>query len=449
MSMNLYNLMLKSGCFDPRSEKYIWIRDMEWINPEDIEKYKEDIPDDAIPIAANGAGDIWVIKDNSIFLYCHDDEPMFYADSLINAVFRALLEYLSDNNFISKNENDENNAVYAEKYVAECINAFSDWFSAEQVSDLQKVLKNPISEYHYNNGTAYHSHISVEEADKIIRKYINYNYDADSAKSENNNISDEDINFSDCFSDEMIEQLRSHCRELSKIHLNSGVKFRDSIADANVLSTQLYKSSVNFLSLYRLGEIFTDGNFYLGKKMKEGSEAKGACREYFIDKNGKPIYAKLYADGNKKANYGLYFYFISDNSVVSVEYLCINDKNEYKYCYTTENTYDSDGKLLSFIKFDEANVKAAEYYIYENGKLMESICIEDFSYNENVGKIPDFLFPDEFANNPRRFSKNVYMYNDDVITGVHKTLCNDDGCKGYDFDVPKKIYSEVLKKGLI
>ena len=60
--------MLKAGYFDPKSSNYLWIREMEWIDPEQTEKYKEDVPETAVPIAVNGAGDIWVIEDNAVML---------------------------------------------------------------------------------------------------------------------------------------------------------------------------------------------------------------------------------------------------------------------------------------------------------------------------------------------------------------------------------------------
>lgn len=450
MSIQLYNEMLKAGYFDPKSNNYLWIREMEWIDPEQTEKYKEDVPETAVPIAVNGAGDVWVIEDNAVILYCHDDdEPMFYADSLINAVFRAIIEYLSDNNFVSDDPNDEDNAEFAKKYIADCISIFSDRLSEGQISDIRKIAENHINEYHYTGGTAYHSFMSVEEADEIIKKYVVIPHDPDADNTEKNTVSEENMEFLDLFSEESIEQLASHCRELSKKHLKSGKKFMHNIPAENSFSSLLYKNVTNDLFLYCLGDIFTNGKFSVGTKKKTGSEVKGDCTEYFIDADGKPVYAKLYVDGNMNPNYGFCFYFVTENSVISAEYLYVREKDEYKYCYTTENTYDSNGRLLSFVKFDGSSISTAEFYMYENGVLTESRSLGSFEYNEKIGKIIHELFPDELTDNPMNFSKNIYNYKDSVIAGVHQILHNDYGYSCYDYDVPEKIYKEVLKKRLI
>lgn len=153
------------------------------------------------------------------FNYHDDDEPEFYADSLINAVFRAIIEYLSDNDFVSDDPDDEDNAEFAKKYIADCISIFSDRLSEGQISDIRKIAENHISEYHYTGGTAYHSFMSVEEADEIIKKYVVIPNDPDADNTEKNTVSEENMEFLDLFSEESIEQLASHCRELSKKHL--------------------------------------------------------------------------------------------------------------------------------------------------------------------------------------------------------------------------------------
>lgn len=148
-------------------------------------------------------------------------------------------------------------------------------------------------------------------------------------------------------------------------------------------------------------------------------------------------------------NYGFCFYFVTENSVISAKYLYVREKDEYKYCYTTENIYDSNGRLLSFVKFDGSSIRTAEFYMYENGVLTESRSLGSFEYNEKIGKIIHELFPDELTDNPMNFSKNIYNYKDSVITDVHQILHNDYGYSCYDYDVPEKIYKEVLKKRLI
>ncbi len=448
-SIDLYNIMQNSGAFDPGNNNCIWVRDMEWIDPKQIEKYKEKVPENVIPIASTGAGDIWGINDNEIVLYYHDDdEALPYADNLINAVFRAIVEYLSDNDFISENENDENNAVCAAIYVKKYTGVFSGYFSDEQVNDLREIIKNGINEFHYSNGSVYHSFISVEEADKIIGKYISVDYVDDTEKI-NIQTSNDSVVFSDCFSDEMVERLRCHCKENVEYYLKSGNKLSQNISENSSLQQIIYKNRTNDLFLYRIGEILTDGSFYTGVKKKQGIEVKGDVTEYYVDENGKPIYAKLYADGNMNPHYGMCFYFVSDNSVTSVQYLWNKEKNEYKYCHTIENTFDPNGKILSFIKYNESDVEAAEIYFYENGVLRESSYMKYFSLNEKIGMIPDRYSISGFIENPSTFGKNIYNYKNDAIVSVHKIQCNNDCCKCFDFNVTDKIYKQILKKNLI
>ncbi len=445
-SIDLYNIMQKSGAFDPGSNNYIWIRDMEWIDPKQIEKNKEKVPENVIPIAVTGAGDVWGINNNKIVLYYHDDEEeLHYADNLKNAIFRAIVEYLSDNDFIAESENDENNAVCAAMYVKKYTDVFSSYFSEEQVNDLQEIIKNNINEFHYNNGSVYHSFISVEEADKIIGKYINVD-DVDSTEDINIQASNERVVFSDCFSDEMVERLRCHCKENVEYYLNLGNKLSQSIPENSSLQQIIYKNRTNDLFLYRIGEILTDGSFYTGVKKKQGIEVKGDVTEYYIDENGKPIYAKLYADGNMNPHYGMCFYFVSDNSVISVKYSFNKEKNEYKYCETIENTFDSSGKILSFIKYDESYVHAAEYNLYAKGILTESRYMKYFYLNEKIGMIPDSYSISGFIGNPSIFGKNIFNYKNDAIVSVHKIQCDSDCCKCFDYNVTDKLYKQILKK---
>ncbi len=448
-SIDLYNTMQKSGTFDPESNNYIWIRDMEWIDPKQIENYKGEVPENVIPIAVTGAGDVWGINDNKIILYYHDDdEELYYADNLINAVFRAIVEYLSDNDFTAESENDENNAVCAAMYVKKYTEIFLGYFSDEQINDLREIIKNNINEFHYNNGSVYHSFISVEEADKIIKKYINTD-DVDNTENINIQTSDEHVVFSDCFCDEMVEQIRCHCKENIEHYMNLGNKLSQNIPEESSLQKLIYKSTTNFLFLYRIGEILTDGSFYTGVKKKQGSEVKGNVTEYYVDENGKPIYAKLYVEGNMNPHCGMCFYFVSDNSVKLVRYTFIKEKNEYIYCDTVENTFDPNGKIKSFIKYNESYVYAAEYNLYTNGILTESRYMEHFDLNEKIGMIPDKYSVSGFVGNPSRFGKNIYNYKNDAIVSVHKIKCNSDCCKCTDIDVTEKIYKQILKKNII
>lgn len=449
MSRNLYKKLQTSGYCDIESEKYIWVKDMEWINPKQSKKYNGCFPKNVMPIAVTASGDVWGIVGNEIFLYSHeDDEALFYADNLTNAIFRAIVEYLSDNDFISENENDENNSVYAVNYVKKCTEIFSEDFSDEQINDLNEILKNNISEFHYSNGAIYHSFISVEQASKIIKKYINYD-DSTEGTEYNVQASNGMLILSECFSDEVIEQLRKHCMEGVKTYLNAGEKFSQNISENNNLQKIVYKNCTNDLYLYCLGDIFIDGSFYTGVKKKQCDEVKGHCTEYYIDESGSPVYAKHYASGNMKPPYAVSYYFVSANSIISVEYAWNKDKNEYIYSHTAENTFNSEGKLLSFIKYDKSEVMIAEYYVYINDMLAESNCMEVFSFNEKIGIIDDPFTLKGFRENPMRFSKNVYEYKDNIIISVHKINCNDEGCKQFSFDVTEKIYKSILKKKLI
>ena len=450
MSRNLYQKLKTHDFLNPKSEKYLWIRDMEWIDPKQSKKYKGNIPKNAMPIATTGAGDIWGIFGIEVFLYFHDDDALFYADNLKNAIFRAIVEYLSDNDFISESELDENNAVFAVNYVKNCIDIFSDDFSAEQINDLRQISEQSISEFHYDNGTAYHSFISVDDADKIIRKYIQMDDDNNAADICDNSGINDDITLSDCFSADELEQLRHYCKEKGTYYKDKGTEFSQTIPNNDNLQELWYKGGRYEPFLYRLDDIFIDNSFDIGTKKKTGSDVKGELTIYYTDDNGLPVYSKRFLNGlSNQYSFVRYYFKPDDNTILFHEYIWFEDKCEFKYSRTVENRFNSEGKLISYLWYDDSNITVADYYDYTDNKL--SLCrnMNYLDLEKSIGVIEDELSLDGYRNNPLNFSKSVYEYNNDVIVSVHKTKCNDEGCKHYVFDVTEKIYKAVLKKKLI
>ncbi|MBQ7783169.1 MAG: hypothetical protein IJ368_04290 [Oscillospiraceae bacterium] len=451
MSRNLYQKLKTHDFINPKSEKYLWVRDMEWIDPKQSKKYKGKIPKNVMPIAATGAGDIWGIFGIEVFLYFHDDdEVLFYADNLKNAIFRAIVEYLSDNDFISENELDENNAVFAVSYVKNCIDIFSDDFSEEQINDLKQISEQSISEFYYSSGTPYHSFISVDDADKIIRKYIPINDENNSDEICDNSETAEDITLSDCFSSDELDRLRHYCKEKGTYYKDKATEFSQTIPNNTNLQELWYKGGRYEPFLYRLDDIFIDNSFDIGTKKKSGSDVKGNLTIYYTDDSGSPVYSKTFLDGpSNPYSFVRYYFKPDDNTVLFHEYIWFEDKSEFKYSRTVENCYNSDGKLISYLWYDDSGITVADYYDYTDNKL--SLCrnLNYFDLDKDIGVVEDNLSLDGYRNNPLNFSKSIYEYSNDIITSVHKTKCNDEGCKHYVFDVTEKIYKAVLKKKLI
>ncbi|MBD5139966.1 MAG: hypothetical protein HDT25_00910 [Ruminococcus sp.] len=456
MKNKCYTDMVNAGYFDTSSNNYIWIRDMEWISEKKSNIFFDFIPEDAIPFAVTGGGDVWVADNDSekIFLYYHDDdEPEYYADSFENAVFRQLVEFLSDNEFVeSSNEEDENSTAFAKKYIRTCCNIFKPYFLEEQTEILLELVERTINEYK-NNNYIYHSFLDFDkEASKIISKFIvGYSY---GEANENKCDFFEECNSAEKFvSDSRLLEIKGYCFEMSKKY----AKYVGISDEAKEKCHEVfYKKGCNDIHFYRLNPIFETGKFDTGIQKKSADECKDDFIKYYLDDENYPIYAEHYLDGSQKPPFSCRVYFRENNKMVFSEYR--QEKNGvFVYMFTEENSYDKNGKLMSFIKYDEHKLYVMEDYHYIDGKLLESVGAESYSFDCDIGDDTYRLFPndDKFDElfdggmNPQMYISTKYIYENNMIVSAKRFERNDDGVIESQYDIDKKTINALVKKGLI
>ena len=108
---SVYKKMDEKGLLS--SETYLWLNEMEWIPIEKIREYEYDNGESKliIPFVITGGGDkwVWVVNDEDkeyCVGLCENAEVngIYYAKNTEDAVFRQIIDYVSDSNFYLINE---------------------------------------------------------------------------------------------------------------------------------------------------------------------------------------------------------------------------------------------------------------------------------------------------------------------------------------------------------
>lgn len=456
MKNECYTNMVKAGYFDSSNDKYIWIRNMEWINEKRSNNFFDYIPEGTIPFAVTGGGDVWAADNDSekIFLYYHDDdEPEYYADSFENAVFRQLVEFLSDNEFVeSGNEKDENSTAFAKEYIKICCDIFKPYFLEEQIKILLGLVERNISEYKYNN-YIYHSFLDFnKEVPQIISKFI-VGYSYDNANENKCNFFEEFNSDAKFISDGRLLEIKGYCFEMSKKY----AKYVGISDEAKEICHEVfYKKGCNDIHFYRLNPILETGKLDVGTLKKSADECGNDFIKYYLDNQNYPIYAEHYLNSSQKPPFSCRVYFKENNKMIFSEYR--QEKNGvFVYVFTEENSYDKNGKLTSFLRYDEHKLYVMEDYHYIDGKLLESVSAESYSFDCDIGDdtYRSFPFDDEFDElfdggmNPQLYAYTKYIYENDMIVSMKHYERNDDGVIKSQYDIDKKTINALVKKRLI
>lgn len=164
---------------------YLWIDDMEWLEVDDIlnYEYEEYELENIVPFAYTVGGDKWgwycddnMLIKSIVLCYHDDDEGVFYADNLESAIFRNILEYVSDSNFYCNADEGKTYQIgilELRKLLNDWKNKFINWFDDEWIGELSTLskleLKLCITEY-----GSYYALITPEEAEKKIEKYLKF-----------------------------------------------------------------------------------------------------------------------------------------------------------------------------------------------------------------------------------------------------------------------------------
>jgi len=165
-------------------DKYLWLCDLEWYKFEEIQnyEYEEDEYQNIVPFAHTGGGDKWVwyleaSGKMAVGLCCHDDtEGTFYAENLEGAIFRNILEFVSNSYFYinsSEAKSYQLNVSETRNYLVDWRNRFDKWFNVMWLKELDELIKLDFKYCHTQYGD-YYALITPEEAGKKIEKYINF-----------------------------------------------------------------------------------------------------------------------------------------------------------------------------------------------------------------------------------------------------------------------------------
>ncbi len=164
MSKAIYEDLYSQGVFDVRSENYLWLPEMEFLSHESSRKRKDIWSeylniDEYVPFAINGGGDFyaWNAGDSVIFVEHDSGNGRLYALSLMDAVFRHIVEiaagmYADICSDEDKEAMDEDEAEYytSESEVVEllnrCANCFRGRFTDEQNEYLSSLCVRGFSE---------------------------------------------------------------------------------------------------------------------------------------------------------------------------------------------------------------------------------------------------------------------------------------------------------------
>ena len=188
----LFTDMDIAGCLDSENfvdmnhldtQKYLWFYDMEWFTIDEIKNYKRPNyqSNSIIVFAKTGGGDIWgwhlgYLPDLPV-VYCphDDDEGVFYAESLEAALFRHILEFVSQNNFcINEGESWQITIEKTRVLLREWKKRYFKWFKEEWIQEIDNLLNLDFKMYKPNKSDGFYVLITPEEAERLINKYIKF-----------------------------------------------------------------------------------------------------------------------------------------------------------------------------------------------------------------------------------------------------------------------------------
>ena len=166
-------------------KNYVWLNEMEWMSIDEINKYEYDEGESEliIPFAFTGGGDkwVWILNDENMDYYVglcyHDDiSGMYYAKNTEDAIFRQIIEYVSDCNFYVDKSKAKSYQI-SEMELMQCLKEWKNYFKGllndnylEIIDDLSELrLKHTESQY-----GEWYALLTLEERDELLSKHINF-----------------------------------------------------------------------------------------------------------------------------------------------------------------------------------------------------------------------------------------------------------------------------------
>lgn len=179
----IYQKMEKQGY--TTQENYLWLNEMEWMSIDRISQYEYDEGENEllIPFAFTGGDDkwVWVVNDKDKEYYvglCENGEinGVYYAKNTEDAIFRQIIEYVSDSNFYV-DESKAKSYQISETELAQLLekwkNCFKDILNENYIQIIDNIsklrLKNIESQYGDWNAL-----LTLDERKELLNKYIKF-----------------------------------------------------------------------------------------------------------------------------------------------------------------------------------------------------------------------------------------------------------------------------------
>lgn len=175
----------KYGWLNSENDNYLWLDDMEWLDIQEIYEYEYENGEirNIVPFAVTGGGDkwIWYIEDDkitSVGLVYHDDiNGKFYSENLEGAIFRNILEFVSDSCFYIDEDDAESYQISIDELralLSDWINKLRGFFQEAWVRELEKLQSLDFKYCHTDYGD-YYALLTPKEAKDKIKHYLDFN----------------------------------------------------------------------------------------------------------------------------------------------------------------------------------------------------------------------------------------------------------------------------------
>lgn len=182
---SVYQKMNEKGFITPNNDSYLWLNEMEWMPIDMINEYEYDESESKsiVPFAITGGGDkwVWVLNDENNE-YCvglcerAEVNGTYYARNTEDAIFRQIIEYVSDSNFYFIKEEAKSYQVNEEELKIQLEgwkNSFKGILNDVYIDIIDKLSKLSLKYIKCQYGEWY-ALLTLEEQDELINKYIKF-----------------------------------------------------------------------------------------------------------------------------------------------------------------------------------------------------------------------------------------------------------------------------------
>lgn len=181
---NIFIEFNKLGWLNSENDSYLWLDGMEWLDIKEIYNYEYEKGEirNIVPFAVTGGGDkwVWYLEENKIIsvAICYHDEVkgVFYSENLESAIFRNILEYVSDSCFY-KNEDEAESyqigIVELRELLNDWINKLKKWLDRSWINELEE-LKTLEFKYCHTDYGDYYALLTPKEVNDKIKQYLNF-----------------------------------------------------------------------------------------------------------------------------------------------------------------------------------------------------------------------------------------------------------------------------------